>query len=53
MNAATHTATATHTHNTAVAAPKETSTVWWRRLGLLLIVASAAITYGGLYLAFR
>jgi hypothetical protein len=51
MNAATH--AATHSHETAVAAPKETSNVWWRRLGLLLIVGSAVLTYGGLYLAFR
>lgn len=52
MNAATH--TAAHSHTTAaVATPEVTSTPGYRRLGLLLIVLSAVVTYGGLYLALR
>lgn len=55
MTAATQTAVDTQNvvdTESLVATPKETSDIWWRRLGLVLIVGSAALTYGGLYLAF-
>lgn len=41
------------TDDTLAATPKAASEKTYPGLGLLLIVVSAAVTYGGLYLALR